>query len=236
MKTKAVLLFFIIVSMVLSSGFISPASQLIGTITSLVETIQEYPAAINDAYCAGDMVAYRQKLSELASLIVSANHAMEDAKLPNTLNLWAVYNGVIRNLSCGGILTATGYADWSREELDRIGYEYGLFDTVIVPLTLVVSPVDPCLEDPTATGCTEEEDPCAINPQYSPTCTGYDPCKADPQSSPTCTGYDPCKADPQSSPTCTGYDLCKADPQSSADCPGYVNPCDSGNPPTDCNI
>jgi hypothetical protein len=70
------------------------------------------------------------KLTELANLITGANDAMMEAGLPNTLNLWAVYSAVTSHISdCSFFESALSKADWSREELNRIGYKYGLFDT-----------------------------------------------------------------------------------------------------------
>ena len=105
------------------------ASELIGSITGYVEEIQNYPAVIDEALCNGDREEYQLKMGELADLIQAANDAMAGAGLPNTLNLWAVYSAITANPSCGVATAALSKADWSREELDRIGYKYGLFDT-----------------------------------------------------------------------------------------------------------
>ena len=105
------------------------ASELIGSITGYVEEIQNYPAVIDEALCNGDREEYQLKMGELADLIQAANDAMAGAGLPNTLNLWAVYGAITANPSCGVATAALSKADWSREELDRIGYKYGLFDT-----------------------------------------------------------------------------------------------------------
>ena len=105
------------------------ASELIGSITGYVEEIRNYPAVIDEALCNGDREEYQLKMGELADLIQAANDAMAGAGLPNTLNLWAVYGAITANPSCGVAAAALSKADWSREELDRIGYKYGLFDT-----------------------------------------------------------------------------------------------------------
>lgn len=132
MKTKAMLIVVVLLlSVITTNAIASEASNLIGTIVSYVEQIQEYPAAINDALCEKNREAYQIKMSELANLILAANDAMRDAGLPNTLNLWAVYSAVTANPDCGVHDAALSRADWSREELDRIGYKYGLFDTGI---------------------------------------------------------------------------------------------------------
>lgn len=103
------------------------ASKLIGTIVYYVEEIQKYPNWIDNALCDGDREEYRAKLSDMVDLIMSANDAMSDARLPNTLNLWQVYNAVIANPHCGVHDAALSRADWSREELNRIGERFGLF-------------------------------------------------------------------------------------------------------------
>ena len=105
------------------------ASELIGSITGYVEEIQNYPAVIDEALCNGDREEYQLKMGELANLIQAANDAMAGAGLPNTLNLWAVYSAITANPSCGVATAALSKADWSREELDRIGYKYGLYDS-----------------------------------------------------------------------------------------------------------
>ena len=97
------------------------ASELIGSITGYVEEIQSYPAVINDALCNGNKDEYSLKMGELADLIQAANDAMAEAGLPNTLNLWAVYGAITANPHCGVHDAALSRADWSREELDRIG-------------------------------------------------------------------------------------------------------------------
>jgi hypothetical protein len=130
MKTKAMIIFVVaLLFAITTTAIASNASELFGTIVSYVEQIQEYPAAINDALCEGDREAYQSKMAELADLILAANDAMRDAGLPNTLNLWAVYNAIAANPHCGVHDAALSKADWSREELDRIGYKHGLFDT-----------------------------------------------------------------------------------------------------------
>ena len=105
------------------------ASELIGSITGYVEEIQSYPAVINEALCNGDKDEYSLKMGELSDLIQAANDAMAEAGLPNTLNLWAVYGAITANPHCGVHDAALSRADWSREELDRIGYAAGLYDT-----------------------------------------------------------------------------------------------------------
>ena len=105
------------------------ASELIGSITGYVEEIQSYPAVINDALCNGNKDEYSLKMGELADLIQAANDAMAEAGLPNTLNLWAVYGAITANPHCGVHDAALSRADWSREELDRIGYAKGLYET-----------------------------------------------------------------------------------------------------------
>lgn len=148
MKTKAMIIFVAVSLLIIVATVMAlDASALIGTIVSYVEQIQEYPAAINDALCAGDRETYQVKMSELATLIMAANGAMKDAKLPNTLNLWAVYNAITANPECGVHDAALSRADWSREELDRIGYRFGLFgDRPSNPYSdspTVVPPADP---------------------------------------------------------------------------------------------
>jgi len=107
--------------------FAKDASELIGTITSYVEEIQRYPEALRDA-CGTDM--FNQKLGEFTNLIIGANDALAEAGLPNSLNLWAVYSAVTSNISdCSFFTSALSKADWSREELDRIGYQFGLYDS-----------------------------------------------------------------------------------------------------------
>ena len=128
---KAMLFLLVVISLFacVSTVFAKDASEMIGTITSYVEEIQSYPEALRDA-CGTDM--FKQKLSELANLITGANDAMMEAGLPNTLNLWAVYSAVTSNIGdCSFFTSALSKADWSREELDRIGYKYGLFDTTL---------------------------------------------------------------------------------------------------------
>jgi len=127
---KSVLFLLVVISLFacVSTVFAKDASELIGTITSYVEEIQKYPEELRDA-CGTDM--FNQKLFELANLITMANDAMMEAGLPNTLNLWAVYSAVTSHSSdCSFFESALSKADWSREELDRIGYKYGLFNTV----------------------------------------------------------------------------------------------------------
>jgi|GEM_PF-2512108 len=126
---KAMLFLLVVISLFacVSTVFAKDASEMIGTITSYVEEIQSYPEALRDA-CGTDM--FKQKLSELANLITSANDAMAEAGLPNSLNLWAVYSAVTSNISdCSFFTSALSKADWSREELDRIGYQFGLYDS-----------------------------------------------------------------------------------------------------------
>lgn len=128
---KSVVFLLVVISLFacVSTVFAKDASELIGTITSYVEEIQKYPEALRDA-CGTDM--FKQKLTELANLITGANDAMAEAGLPNTLNLWAVYSAVTSNVSdCSFFTSALSKADWSREELDRIGYKYGLYDTPV---------------------------------------------------------------------------------------------------------
>ena len=126
---KAMLFLLVVISLFacVSTVFAKDASEMIGTITSYVEEIQKYPEALRDA-CGTDM--FKQKLSELANLITGANDAMMEAGLPNTLNLWAVYSAVTSHSSdCSFFESALSKADWSREELDRIGYKFGLYDS-----------------------------------------------------------------------------------------------------------
>ena len=126
---KAMLFLLVVISLFacVSTVFAKDASEMIGTITSYVEEIQSYPEALRDA-CGTDM--FKQKLSELANLITGANDAMMEAGLPNTLNLWAVYSAVTSHISdCSFFESALSKADWSREELDRIGYKFGLYDS-----------------------------------------------------------------------------------------------------------
>ena len=112
---------------VVSAASADNASKLIGTIVYYVEEIQKYPNWIDNALCDGDRIEYREKLGDMVNLIISANDAMSDAGLPNTLNLWQVYNAVIANPHCGVHDAALSRADWSREELNRIGERFGLF-------------------------------------------------------------------------------------------------------------
>ncbi len=126
---KSIVFLLVVISLFacVSAVFAKDASELIGTITSYVEEIQGYPEALRDA-CGTDM--FNQKLGELANLITSANDAMAEAGLPNSLNLWAVYSAVTSNISdCSFFTSALSKADWSREELDRIGYKFGLYDS-----------------------------------------------------------------------------------------------------------
>ena len=130
MKIKAmIILVVVLLSFITTNAIASEASELIGTIVCYVERIQSYPGLINDALCDNDMEEYRTRMSELALWIISASDAMKDAKLPNTLNLWAVYSAVTANPHCGVHDAALSRADWSREELDRIGYRFGLFES-----------------------------------------------------------------------------------------------------------
>ena len=138
---KAMLFLLVVISLFacVSTVFAKDASEMIGTITSYVEEIQKYPEALRDA-CGTDM--FKQKLSELANLITGANEAMMEAGLPNTLNLWAVYSAVTSHSSdCSFFESALSKADWSREELDRIGYKFGLFDTILK--STEVEPIKP---------------------------------------------------------------------------------------------
>ncbi len=126
---KSIVFLLVVISLFacVSAVFAKDASEMIGTITSYVEEIQGYPEALRDA-CGTDM--FNQKLGELANLITSANDAMAEAGLPNSLNLWAVYSAVTSNISdCSFFTSALSKADWSREELDRIGYKFGLYDS-----------------------------------------------------------------------------------------------------------
>lgn len=121
MKAKGMIIVILALLFVItSSATASDASRYIGTIVSYVERIQAYPAVINDALCEKDRESYLVKMQELANLIMAANDAIKDAGLPNTLNLWAVYNAVTVNPVCGVHDVALSRADWSREELDRI--------------------------------------------------------------------------------------------------------------------
>jgi len=126
---KSVVFLLVVISLFacVSTVFAKDPSEMIGTITSYVEEIQGYPEALRDA-CGTDM--FKQKLTELANLITGANDAMAEAGLPNTLNLWAVYSAVTSHSSdCSFFTSALSKADWSREELDRIGYKFGLYDS-----------------------------------------------------------------------------------------------------------
>ena len=130
MKTKVILLFvFCLLFISATAVMAEDASELIGTITCYVERVQSYPDLINNALCDHDLDEYRLRMSEMATWIQSANDAMNDANLPNTLNLWAVYGAVTANPNCGVHDAALSKADWSREELDRIGYRFGLYET-----------------------------------------------------------------------------------------------------------
>lgn len=130
MKTKVILLFvFCLLFISATSVMAEDASELIGTITCYVERVLSYPDLINNALCDQDRTEYQLRMSELATWIQSANDAMSDANLPNTLNLWAVYGAVTANPHCGVHDAALSKADWSREELDRIGYRFGLYET-----------------------------------------------------------------------------------------------------------
>lgn len=130
MKTKAMIILVVAMLFVITTtAMASEASELIGTITCHVERIQSYPGLINDALCNGNSEQYRTRMSELATWIMGANNAMNDARLPNTLNLWAVYGAIAANPNCGVHDAALSRADWSREELDRIGYRFGLFES-----------------------------------------------------------------------------------------------------------
>ena len=113
-------------------------SQLIGTIVHYVEQIQDYPNSINTALCENNKEEYSMKMGELANLIIAANDAIADSGLPNTLNLWAVYSAITTNPNCGVHDSSLARADWSREELDRIGYKYGLFDTPVTEMCGIV--------------------------------------------------------------------------------------------------
>lgn len=126
---KSIVFLLVVISLFacVSTVFAKNASELIGTITSYVEEIQRYPEALRDA-CGTDM--FNQKLGEFTNLIIGANDAMAEAGLPNSLNLWAVYSAVTSNISdCSFFTSALSKADWSREELDRIGYQFGLYDS-----------------------------------------------------------------------------------------------------------
>lgn len=113
---------------VVSAVSANNAGRLIGTIVYYVEEIQKYPNWIDNALCDGDREEYRSKLSDMVELIMATNDAMNDARLPNTLQLWQVYNAVIANPHCGVHDAALSRADWSREELQRIGERFGLFE------------------------------------------------------------------------------------------------------------
>ena len=130
MKNKAILLLVLCLLFISSTAVMADdASELIGTITCYVERIQSYPDLINNALCDHDLDEYRLRMAEMATWIQSANNAMADANLPNTLNLWAVYAAVTANPNCGVHDAALSKADWSREELDRISYRFGLYET-----------------------------------------------------------------------------------------------------------
>ena len=130
MKTKLILLLVLCLSLLSTTAVMADdASELIGTITCYVERVQSYPDLINNALCDQDRTEYQLRMSEMATWIQSANDAMGDANLPNTLNLWAVYGAVTANPNCGVHDAALSKADWSREELDRIGYRFGLYET-----------------------------------------------------------------------------------------------------------
>ncbi len=110
---------------------IDPA-HYIGTVRFCVEQIQQFPADINNAICEGDDEAYNTKMAELASNIAQANSAMADAGIPNRLNLWNVYS-ILKAKHCGSGAEATAYADWAREELDRVGFRIGAIDPAYAP-------------------------------------------------------------------------------------------------------
>lgn len=124
---RSLIISIILLISVVSAASADNASKLIGTIVYYVEEIQKYPNWIDNALCDGDRAEYRAKLSDMVELIMSANDAMKDAGLPNTLNLWQVYNAVAANPNCGVHDAALSRADWSREELNRIGERFGLF-------------------------------------------------------------------------------------------------------------
>jgi len=139
---KSIVFLLVVISLFacVSAVFAKDASELIGTITSYVEEIQGYPEALRDA-CGTDM--FNQKLGELANLITSANGAIAEAGLPNSLNLWAVYSAITSNISdCSFFTSALSKADWSREELDRIGYKFGLYDSRKMVVADTTSTID----------------------------------------------------------------------------------------------
>lgn len=63
-------------------------------------------------------------------MITRANSAMADSATPNTLNLWAVYAAVQKRKAdgCGVGTDPVSLADWSREELDRVGQKIGAIE------------------------------------------------------------------------------------------------------------
>ena len=103
-------------------------AKLIATVVDYVEQIQRLPNDINDALCGGNQEEYNRKIGELGGLIIAANSAMDELGVVNTMNLWAVYNTITRNPVCGVHDAALTRADWSREELQRIGERANLFE------------------------------------------------------------------------------------------------------------
>ena len=102
-------------------------AHYIGTVRFCVEETQRLPDEINSAICDGDDEAYNAKMAELASNIAQATSAMADAGIPNTLNLWNVYS-ILKTKECGSGAAATSHADWTREELDRVGQRIGAIE------------------------------------------------------------------------------------------------------------
>ena len=165
---KKIIIFLLITISLLtcfSTVLAENASDLIGSITCYVEAIQQYPEAIRDA-CGTDM--YRQKLSELANVITAANDAMSDAGLPNTLNLWAIYGTITAHSSdCSFFDSALSKANWSREELDRIGYHFGLMTTGQKP-GLQCGPTRPKIQTPVPKIQPEQEPEPDVEPDPDP--------------------------------------------------------------------
>lgn len=105
-------------------------TQLIGTIRFCVEEVQKLAGLLNEAICDGDDVSYNAKLADMANMITRANSAMADSAMPNTLNLWAVYAAARQRKAngCGAGTDPVSLADWSREELDRVGQKIGTIE------------------------------------------------------------------------------------------------------------
>ncbi len=108
-------------------------SELMAGLSVGVENIYGSVTDINDTLCvSGNDEAYKEKMLDLAQLIMEANGRLELLELPYSFSLWGIYNKIQSNPVCGIGDEASLLADAARKTYHQAAQFVNYEDEIIL--------------------------------------------------------------------------------------------------------